>query len=313
MAVRSSSTKHRKKNRTNLLASGLLSFAVVFAAFLVSKNSAKVEAAVNPAMIVAQYDTIVLPVPVESIAAGTKIKDIRFKNVAFPKQQVPDGAISSIDGYMEASATSALPANLPLFAKNLSQTAFNSNPVVEKIPAGMRAMTIRVDATTSVEGWAGSGAVVDVLLVEKDRTNVVAEMVKILSAERSVSPVEGNAAPNVPTTVTLLVTQEQCMAINTAIPLGRIAFALRSSQDEEKWATTKFTADNLRGGAVLKDKKGVITGFVSTTKSDQGRVAPQDRKAYALSDGKWIATEIVPEGFFDSNVKAQKEQENAEN
>ena len=105
MAVRANSLKHRRKNRGNLLASGLLSFAVIFAAFLINRKSAKVEAAVNPAMIVAQYDTIILPVPVESVTAGTKVKDIRFKNVAFPKQQVPDGAGSSLDNYLESSTT----------------------------------------------------------------------------------------------------------------------------------------------------------------------------------------------------------------
>jgi Flp pilus assembly protein CpaB len=313
MALRANSLKNRKKNRGNLLASALLSFALVFAAFLINRKSAKVEAAVNPAMIVAQYDTIILPVPVESVAAGTKVKDIRFKNVAFPKQQVPEGAINNIDTFLEASAIAPLPANLPLFAKNLSLTAFSTNPVVEKIPPGMRAMTIKVDATSSVEGWAGSGNTVDVLLIEKDRTSVVAEMVKILSAERSVSPVEGSAAHNVPTTVTLLVTQEQCLAINTAIPLGRIAFALRSGQDTEKWTSPRFTSDSLRGSAVLKDQKGIITGFVSTTDSNRGQIPNKDRKAYALSDGKWIATEIVPEGFFDKDVKAQKELANAEN
>lgn len=288
----------KRRSGGNLLSAGLLSFALIFAALLFNRRSTQVEAAVNPAMIVAQYDTIIYPVPVEPVAAGVKIKDIRFRNVAFPKQQVPQGAVQNIDSYLESVTLAALPANLPLFAKNISQTGFNTNPVVDKIPPGMRAMTIRVDATSAVEGWAGSGSTVDVLLVEKNRTSVVAEMVKVLSAERSVSPVEGSAAPSVPSTVTLLVTQEQCLAINTAIPLGRIAFALRSGSDQEKWASTRFTAESLRGGAILKDKKGVITGFVSTTQGG----GDLDR-GYALSDGKWIETDIVPQGFFDKRIQ----------
>ncbi len=306
MAIRANSNRHKRKNRSNLLGSALLSFAVIFAAFLFNRKSAKVEAAVNPAMIVAQYDTVILPVPVESVTAGTKIKNIRFKNVAFPKQQVPDGAISSIDSYLEASALSPLPANLPLFERNLSHAAYNSNPVLDKIPPGMRAMTIKVDATSSVEGWAGSGSVVDVILVEKNRSTVIAEMVKILSAERSVSPVEGGAAPNVPSTVTLLVTQEQLLAMTTAIPLGRIAFALRSSNDSEKSTLTRFSADSLRGGSVLKDKSGIITGFVSTAHSKQGVVNEGNRQGFILSDGKWIKSDVVPQGFFDNGILAKK-------
>jgi len=292
MAVRTQNQKApRRRVRSNLLGSSILAMAIVFAALAINRKSARVEAAVPSPIIVAQYDTVILPVPAEPVAAGVKLKDIRFRNVPFPKQQVPDGAVEKLDEVLESVTLAALPANLPLFRSNLSQNAHINNPVIEKIPPGMRAMTVRVDATSSVEGWAGSGSLVDVLLVEKDRTTVVAEMVRVLSAERSVSPVEGSSAPNVPTTTTLLVTQEQCLAINTAIPLGKIAFALRSSEDQEKWTSTKYTADSLRGGSIVKDKKGVINGFVSTKTS-------QDRKSYALSDGKWIETKVIPDGFF---------------
>ena len=308
MASRASSGRQqRRKNRSNLLASAFLSFAIVFAAFLLNRKSAKVDASVNPAMFVAQYDTVILPVPVESIPTGTRIKDIRFKNVAFPKQQVPEGALSNVDGFLEAVTLAPLPANLPLFAKNLSHSAFGSNPVVDKIPQGMRAITVRVDATSAVEGWAGSGSIVDVLLVEKDRTTVIAEMVKILSAERSVSPIEGSAAPNVPSTVTLLVTQEQGMAINTAIPLGKIAFALRSSQDKENWASTRFTPDNLRGGSAGKNKVGRVKGYFALS-----RPGESEKHTYALTDGRWIRTDVVPEGFFPEKFRAKKEPQDAE-
>ena len=44
------------------------------------------------------------------------------------------------------------------------------------------------------------------VLVEQSQTTVIAEKVKVLSAERSVTPVEGSEAPSVPSTITLLVT-----------------------------------------------------------------------------------------------------------
>lgn len=305
MATRTHGLKlQRRRSRSNIFASSILAGAIVFAAFAINRKSAQVEAAVPSPVIVAQYDTIMLPVPAEPVAAGVKLKDVSFRNVAFGKQQVPDGAISNLEEVYDSVSLVALPANLPLFRANLTQSGHVSNPVVEKIPQGMRAMTVRVDATTAVEGWAGSGSVVDVLLVEKDRTTVVAEMVKILSAERSVSPVEGSAAPNVPNTVTLLVTQEQCLAINTAIPLGKIAFALRSTQDQQKWSNTKYTAESLRGGSVVSDKRGLINGYVSTG-SEKNRIA------YALSDGKWISTEVVPDGFFAGRENQKENPENA--
>jgi Flp pilus assembly protein CpaB len=198
-------------------------------------------------VVVAEFDTVQIPVPAQAVEIGTRVKDIKFKTVAFPKHQIPVGSITALAEVSEAVTIAPLPANVPLFKANLSFSATGTNPVMERIPQGMRAMTVRVDATAAVEGWAGSGSVVDVLLVEKDRTTVVAENVKILSAERSVTPVEGQAAPNVPSTVTLLVSQEQCLAINTAIPRGRIAFALRSARDQDGWRDPVFNAAQLSG------------------------------------------------------------------
>ena len=245
--------------------------------------------------VVGEFDSIKIPVPVEFIPAGTAVRKIRFKSVAFPQHQVPEDALRSTEGLEEAYTIAPLPANLPLFRANFALSSQTSNAVLERIPPGLRAMTVRVDATSSVEGWAGSGSVVDVLLIEKDRTIVVAEKVKVLSAERSVSPVEGAAAPAVPNTVTLLVTQEQCLAINTAIPLGRIAFALRSVRDEEIWSDRVFTREQLRTGSSSlppgQDGAGQINGYVSVRYGDQAR-------AYALTNGRWIRTESVPDGFL---------------
>lgn len=282
----------RGSNIVGLLA---LAVAIVISALILRPKPAPV--AVASETVVAQFDTISVPVPIDVVPVGTRVKDIRFKNIAFPRHQVPENALTSFDGYLEAVTTAPLPANLPLFRTNLSHTALANNPVIDGIPQGMRAMTIKVDAMSAVEGWAGSGAIVDVLLVAQGATRVVAEKVRILSAERSVSPVEGHSAPSVPSTVTLLVTQEQCLAINTAIPLGRIAFALRSRNDEETWQGTTYSADRLKQGSGGQSKgTATVAGFV--------RFADPSRPGgFALIDGKWVESESVPEGFLVDRSK----------
>lgn len=297
MAARTTS-RLRRKSRGSLSAVALLCAAMVASAFLLSR---RVEAPKpQPRAVVAQFDTVDVPVPAEFVPPGTKVRDIRFRTVSYPKHQLPSGALLDVGPMLEAVSTSGLPANLPLFKENLSLTALGSNPVVERIPPGMRAMTIKVDATSAVEGWAGSGSIVDVLLVTKDKTSVIAESVKILSAERSVAPVEGQAAPSVPSTVTLLVTQEQCLAINTAIPLGKIAFALRSTKDEEQWEDTIYTAERFNFGANARARARGISGFVSIKEG-------QSEKAFALSDGKWVKTEVIPEGFLANEEREIKD------
>ena len=281
-----------RQKKSNLAASLVLGLALIAGAILVRESKDRAMT-VQTAPVVSEFDTVEIPVPVDPVAAGTSVKEIKFRTSRFPEHQVPADALRALDSIINAVAIAPLPAGLPLFEANFSHTAHVNNPVLERIPAGMRAMTVKVDATSAVEGWAGSGSIVDVLLIEKNRTAVVAEKVKILSAERSVSPVEGSSAPNVPSTVTLLVTQEQCLAINTAIPLGRIAFALRSARDQESWAQTVYTPEKLKGGAVVAESKGAITGYISVSHT-------KGRDAFALSDGRWVRTEIVPEGFFVS-------------
>lgn len=242
-------------------------------------------------VVVAEYNLVTLPVPAEPVRAGVEFSEIKLRTLQLPANQIPDGAVKDVRELIGSVTAVSLPANLPLFRENFSSNMGGANPVIDKIPTGMRAMTLKVDATSAVEGWAGSGTIVDVLLVEKERTAVVAENVKVLSAERSVSPVQGSASPEVPSTITLLVTQEQCLAINTAVLLGKIAFALRGVSDQETWTDRQFTADRLAHNSA---EGGLPQSRVAGYAEIQG--LEEDR--YTLADGKWLRTSIKPEGFL---------------
>lgn len=284
---------HNRRRRTHMTGALMVSLSLVVSALILSRRPPVEKAEQSVAPVVAEFDTVSLPVPFEPVAAGTRIKDIKFRSVAFPRHQIPPGALVELSAYGDGIVTAALPANIPLFRENISVEGFAANPVVEQIPVGMRAMTIRVDATTAVEGWAGSGSLVDVLLVRDKTTTVIAERVRILSAERSVSPVDGGSAPNIPSTVTLLVTQEQCLAINTAIPLGRIAFALRNGQDSDLWNVRNFDADSLRAGGLGSSAKApAVNGYIAFSDGEGAR------RGFTLADGKWIASDVVPRGFL---------------
>lgn len=273
---------------------------IIVAILVTRRTEVRVDSTPSGPSVVAEFDTVSVPVPVEYVPTGTKLSAVKFQQIAYPKHQLPSGSLSSIDAYLNAVTIAPLPANLPIFAENLSLDGASSNPVIESIPAGMRAITLQVDATSAVEGWAGSGSVIDVLLIEDKKTSVIAEKVKILSAERSVTPVNAEAAPSVPKTVTLLVTQEQCLAINTAIPLGRIAFALRGTSDSERWVDTTYSPDELRGKSrVVRTDSTTINGFIAVQEGTS------DRK-FALTEGKWIPTEVVPEGFLVAGGAGEK-------
>jgi len=283
----------RRSQTTGLLNMVLLcATAIVVAVLLNKRGEVQVGEADSKPQIVAEFDTIPVPVPAEYVPTGTKVSAIKFQYVSYPRHQIPMGALLLLDGYMESSTIAPLPANMPIFPDNISRDVSASNPIVESIPPGMRAMTVQVDATSSVEGWAGSGSIVDVLLVQAKKTSVIAEKVKILSAERSVTPVSAESSPSVPSTVTLLVTQEQCLAINTAIPLGRIAFALRGTSDAERWVDTSYSSDEIKGKSrVARRENAGINGYISIKENGV-------EKKFALTDGKWLPTQSAPDGFL---------------
>lgn len=240
---------------------------------------------------VPEFNVVEVPVPDRPVGAGTSIRDVPVRLEKFPEHQLPRGVVRDIGRVRDSVTLVALPGGLPILDVNLGAETEVSNPLVGRIPPGMRAMTVRVDITSAVEGWARSGSVVDVLLVEKNGTRVVAERVKILSTERSLSStVSLDSTAAVPNTVTLLVTQEQCLAINTAVAVGKIAFALRGGVDGESWRDGNFEAADL-SDPEGKKRKPKVEGVVSVGDEEL-------KKQYALVEGKWIPAESMPAGFF---------------
>lgn len=295
MVVRSNlPVRYRRSSNQQLANIAILSVAIVSAALLLRPAGSQSEISASTSPVVASFDTVTVPVPVEPAAPGTRIRDVDFRRITYPAHQVPDGALIDISRFLDFVAVAPLAAGMPLFAANMRPSGSITNPVIEKIPEGMRAMTIRVDATSAVEGWAGSGAIVDVLLVKEDRTTVVAERVTILSAERSVAQHSTQDEPRIPSTTTLLVTQQQCLAINTAVNLGKIAFALRSVGDAGKWRQTQYEAVHLSSHQKREPTKGNVNGYI-TFQEAEGR-----SRSYALADGKWITSDVKPQGFFVS-------------
>jgi len=269
----------------------MLAIAVVVASviFSVQGDGAVSADIVTVHPVVGQFDTVPIPVPIEPVSAGTILKDIRFQKVAFPRHQIPVGAVFDIEPFLASMAIAPLPANLPIFEKNLSVNPSASNPVINRIPDGMRAITVKVDATGAVEGWASSGAIVDVLLVTAQGTRVVAEKVRILSAARSVNPIQNSSSNRVPSTVTLLVTQEQALTITTASPHGKIAFALRSLGDEGRWRERSYDRQRLQGEGAIKPEERV-TGYL--------RVEGKNSRQYSLTGNRWIRTEVTPSNWL---------------
>ena len=235
-------------------------------------------------IVVGEDDTVVLPTPSRPVAKGERLGDVPLVEVRWPKSRVTGAYAEAASQLRDSYAITPLPASLPVPTSSISRTPIDANAVAEAIPEGMRAITVRVDAESSVEGWARTGNSVDVILVRAARdpgagleSLVVAERVKILSAGSSIVPVGGGeTAPRAPSTITLLTTQEDALKIKTAANLGKLTFALRGIGDSAATTTTSVDQRRVLGAPAM--------AVVPAAARLRGKAKGPDGRTYVLSD-----------------------------
>jgi pilus assembly protein CpaB len=127
------------------------------------------------------------------------------------------------------------------------------------IPAGYRAVTVRVDDEAGIAGFLYPGTIVDVLAVinpgggiDQPISKIVLQNIKVLASGSELDQRENGREPESVRTVTLLVTPEQAEALTLSSTEGRLRLALRSTTDQQDAQTrgaNKTTV--LKGGSAL--------------------------------------------------------------
>jgi pilus assembly protein CpaB len=198
-------------------------------------------------------------IPIQAIPAQTKLEPHMFRVEERPAVSVDERMVKSFEEIVNHWAKTLIIANQPLTTDHIQDT----RPVSQidgSIPAGFRAVTIRTDSTTAVEGWVRPGSKVDVLWTythngEPILTTIV-QNAKILSAARNINPDNPNAP--VPSTVTMLVTAEDAQKIELAKTTGKISLSLRGSKDVRASAVGEGNItlnDLVSGGGKMADRK----------------------------------------------------------
>ncbi|MCB0339412.1 MAG: Flp pilus assembly protein CpaB, partial [Bdellovibrionales bacterium] len=159
-----------------------------------------------------------------------------LREVYWPRNQVPPGAIRDLAEVKALYAKNALPQGLPLVRTNLSEHAQQ-----ERLPVrpGFVAKSIKVDATSSLEGHALPGSKVDVLLtyvdVDQKATKVIVENATVLSygghVEAPNSPLPMVGRPATYNTITLEVSRNDALTIATSERMGELSLILRPMDD----------------------------------------------------------------------------------
>lgn len=180
-------------------------------------------------------------VPVAEIDAGRALDPSMFRMVEKPAVAVSEDAIRSFEEIKGLYPRTVLPSNQPL-VRDLFTAVRPPNQVSAKIPVGFRAVTINVNATTAVEGWANPGASVDVHWIAnvtgEQTATLLVQNAKVLSAERQVEGQAVGPGVAVPTTVTLLVSDKDAQKISLASTQGALVLHLRGATDSGQTSST---------------------------------------------------------------------------
>jgi pilus assembly protein CpaB len=183
-------------------------------------------------------------VAAKSLPMGTRITSDNVKVVAWPERTPLAGGFSSIDEVVDRGLISAVVENEPLSESKLAPKEAGAG-LPPSIPAGMRAMSVRVNEVIGVAGFVVPGTHVDVMVVLKGQktdglARVVVSNVQVLTAGTRYDQenVRKDGKPIPSSVVTLMVSPNDGERIALAQAEGQLMLSLRNPLDTEPTATS---------------------------------------------------------------------------
>lgn len=188
-----------------------------------------------------------LVVAKESIPVGTMLEAKHLKLVPWPAANRVPGAFSDLKDVIGRGAIAPVVPNEPFTAANVADPASGAGlPPI--IPAGMRAISVRVNEIIGVAGFVVPGTRVDVVVTvnrsgggsaDQAMTRTVVSNVRVLTAGTRFDQAQSKDGKPIPTSVvTLMVLPEDAERIALAQNEGKLTLALRNPLDVEPTATS---------------------------------------------------------------------------
>lgn len=201
-------------------------------------------------------ETVGVLVAGETLEYGRALTEADVRIVQWPRNAVPDGAFTSVESLIGTDpdepryVTRGIEKGEPILLAKL--TDFGEQPrMVSTLPAGMRAVSIRIDVVSGVSGFVAPGDRVDILLTRtEDReltTTIVLQDVTIIAVDQA-SNTEAQS-PRLGRTATVAVSQEDALRLTTAQNAGKLTLVLRGSDDTATTDVTPVRAGDLFGDA----------------------------------------------------------------
>jgi len=203
----------------------------------------------------AKSDLRDIVVATRALSVGVSLKKADLKLVKVPKDQFPEGCFSRVEEILDRPVASSILPEEPVREGRLALRG-SGGGLAPVIPAGMRAVAVRVNEVVGVAGFVLPGMRVDVLVTgrpggqEVTITRTVLQDILVLSAGQNIEPDVRGQAINAPV-ITLLVSPQQAEVLTLASE-GRIQLVLRNSADRGVDQTPGQTLADLYHTAAAK-------------------------------------------------------------
>lgn len=186
---------------------------------------------------------------------GQVLKPENVAKVTWPKKAVPEGAFTDLaalfpEGAKPRTVLRALEPNEPVMAVKVTKPGEDAG-ITSQLEAGMRAFTIKVDATTGVSGFLRPGDRVDVYW--SGSTRATGNVTKLIETGLTLVAVDQSSDPDraievqVARTVTVEVSPQQVANLTQAQATGRLTLSLVGADDQIVAQATDVDQQKLLG------------------------------------------------------------------
>jgi pilus assembly protein CpaB len=192
-----------------------------------------------------------LVVAKQDVPVGTILEAQHVRLAGWPQDTTVEGSFAKIEDVLGRGATAQIVANEPIIDRKLAPKEAGGG-LPPTIPAGMRAMSVKVNDVIGVAGFTVPGTRVDVVVTIKDRENSISRAVlsniQVLAAGTKYDQDQAkNGQPIKTAVVTLLVTPPDAEKLALAQNEGQIVLALRNPMDVEAVVTNGQRMSSLLG------------------------------------------------------------------
>jgi len=185
------------------------------------------------------------------IDLGTRLTPLMLKISDWPKDSMPEGAVSDPEKLKDRVVRISVLSGEPVLESKLAPVGTKGG-LSAVIGEGKRAMTVRVNDVVGVAGFALPGNYVDIVVNteddsvkdqnEKNRSisKIVLDHILVLAVAQE-SSVREEGKPKVVNAVTLEVTPEQAEKLDLARSVGQLSLVLRNQLDTSPVVTEGST------------------------------------------------------------------------